>query len=134
MEEPAGLLEAEEAEERLVWRLSSPARQVRCLSASNRGSGDNRQHLLSEPNYLLSTEEEEEGTGGPSHRFRLHQHRWPGAASGVIGHVTRASLPFRWKPAGPGHFRPGKAGRLWFLPGPPAAAHQRAGNRWNPDL
>lgn len=34
----------------------SSACQVRYLSRSNRGTGEDRQHLLSEPNYLLSTE------------------------------------------------------------------------------
>lgn len=33
----------------------SPACQSLCLSASNRGTGEDRQHLLSKPNYLLST-------------------------------------------------------------------------------
>lgn len=59
---PAGPLEAKEAEESFALRVSCPACQVRYLSASNRGTGDNGQHLLSEPNYLLSTEE---GTSGP---------------------------------------------------------------------
>lgn len=46
-----------------MLRVSCPACQARYLSASNRGTGDNGQHLLSEPNYLLSTQEE--GASGP---------------------------------------------------------------------
>lgn len=48
-----------------------PACQVRYLSASNRGTGDDGQHLLSQPNYLLSTEKNRRSPG-PTHRFSLN--------------------------------------------------------------
>lgn len=50
----------------------STACQVRYLSASNRGTGEDRQHLLSEPNYLLSTKKEGEPAPQPglwSHKY-----------------------------------------------------------------
>ena len=53
----------------------STACQIRYLSASNRGTGEDRQHLLSKPNYLLSTKQ-----GGRT-----------GASARPVGHTcTRA--------------------------------------------
>lgn len=44
----------------------SPACQRWYLSASNRGTGEDRQHLLSKPNYLLSTKQEAEPAPPPA--------------------------------------------------------------------
>lgn len=62
-----------------MLRVSCPARQVRFLSASNRDTGDNRQHLLSEANYLLSTEEGG-GGGGDAAASGPSDHSSPGRA------------------------------------------------------
>lgn len=51
----------------------STACQIRYLSASNRGTGEDRQHLLSKPNYLLSTKQEKE-TGASARRADTHAH------------------------------------------------------------
>lgn len=60
-------------QKRRGWRIfcvqgaspHSTACQVWYLSASNRGTGEDRQQLLSEPNYLLSTRKEGEPAPQP---------------------------------------------------------------------
>ena len=52
----------------------STACQIRYLSASNRGTGEDRQHLLSKPNYPLSTKQEGEPAPQPGLRSHTHMH------------------------------------------------------------
>lgn len=65
----------------------STACQVRYLSASNRGTGEDRQHLLSEPNYLLSTKKE----GEPAPQPGLSSHKY---ISGFEHYGSLEARPF----------------------------------------
>lgn len=53
----------------------STACQSRYLSASNRGTGEDRQHLLSKPNYLLSTKQGGEPAPQPAMSSHIHMHK-----------------------------------------------------------
>lgn len=67
------------AGERFVFRELFPhstACQSRYLSASNRGTGEDRQHLLSKPNYLLSTKQEAEAAPSPPSPQPVVTHRY----------------------------------------------------------
>lgn len=69
----------------------STACQSRYLSASNRGTGEDRQHLLSKPNYLLSTKQEGEAAPQPrpSPCGHTHTHTHSSLSSGHYGSLRR---------------------------------------------
>lgn len=72
----------------------STACQSRYLSASNRGTGEDRQHLLSKPNYLLSTKQRGEPTPQPAMSSHIYTYTCNKNALTISSHLREGQQWF----------------------------------------